>query len=142
MGFTIDTDFFITFSILKRTSSSSSSVPKPCGLKFAPTGLANLLFNIMLISANTDWESQAINALNDVLKIENKEGVAKNVILFVGDGMGISTINAARIYKGQKQGNTGEETVLEWEKFPNSAFSKVNIRLNDQATVLIIITRD
>jgi len=29
---------------------------------------------------------------------------AKNVILFIGDGMGISTITAARIYAGQKKG--------------------------------------
>ena len=29
---------------------------------------------------------------------------AKNVILFIGDGMGISTITAARIYAGQKRG--------------------------------------
>ncbi|XP_048742887.1 alkaline phosphatase, tissue-nonspecific isozyme-like isoform X2 [Ostrea edulis] len=39
--------------------------------------------------------------------------------------MGLSTINAARIYKGQKQGNPGEETVLEFEKFPHVALSKV-----------------
>ena len=37
---------------------------------------------------------------------------AKNVILFIGDGMGISTITAARIYAGQKLGQTGEEYVL------------------------------
>jgi alkaline phosphatase len=45
--------------------------------------------------------------------------------MFIGDGMGLSTTNAARIYKGQSQGNTGEETILEFEKFPYAAFSKV-----------------
>ena len=29
------------------------------------------------------------------------EGVAKNVILFVGGGMGVSTVTASRIYKAQ-----------------------------------------
>ena len=29
------------------------------------------------------------------------EGVAKNVILFVGRGMGVSTVTASRIYKAQ-----------------------------------------
>jgi alkaline phosphatase len=37
------------------------------------------------------------------------DGVAKNVILFVGDGMGISTITAARILEGQLRGESGEE---------------------------------
>ena len=37
------------------------------------------------------------------------EPKAKNVILFIGDGMGISTITAARIYEAQKRGETGEE---------------------------------
>lgn len=49
---------------------------------------------------------------------------AKNVILFVGDGMGISTITAARIYEGQKRGQTGEENQLSFEKFPQSALVK------------------
>ena len=46
---------------------------------------------------------------------------AKNVILFLGDGMGISTITAARIYAGQLQGATGEEYSLAFETFPNLA---------------------
>ena len=29
------------------------------------------------------------------------EGVAKNVILFVGSGMGVATVTASRIYKAQ-----------------------------------------
>ena len=50
---------------------------------------------------------------------------AKNVVMFVGDGMGISTVTAARILKGQKAGKTGEETVLAWEDFSSIALSKV-----------------
>ena len=46
---------------------------------------------------------------------------AKNVILFVGDGMGISTLTAARILKGQRAGNPGEEGYLSFEEFPYSA---------------------
>ena len=33
---------------------------------------------------------------------------AKNVILFIGDGMGVSTVTAMRIYAGQKRGQSGE----------------------------------
>lgn len=49
---------------------------------------------------------------------------AKNVIIFIGDGMGISTITAARIYDGQSKGMTGEENQLSFEKFPNVALVK------------------
>jgi alkaline phosphatase len=49
---------------------------------------------------------------------------AKNVILFVGDGMGISTITAARIYDGQSRGEPGEENSLSFESFPNVALIK------------------
>jgi alkaline phosphatase len=49
---------------------------------------------------------------------------ARNVILFVGDGMGISTVTAARIYVGQSLGLDGESYQLAMEKLPWSAFSK------------------
>ena len=49
---------------------------------------------------------------------------AKNVILFVGDGMGISTVTAARILEGQLRGESGEENQLSFEKFPYVALSK------------------
>jgi len=53
-----------------------------------------------------------------------KAAQAKNVILFIGDGMGVSTVTAARIYAGQKLGQTGEEYVLPFETFDNVALVK------------------
>ena len=49
---------------------------------------------------------------------------ARNVILFVGDGMGISTVTAARIFDGQSQGKTGEEHSLAFDDFPHVALVK------------------
>ncbi|MBT8065617.1 MAG: alkaline phosphatase, partial [Gammaproteobacteria bacterium] len=49
---------------------------------------------------------------------------AKNVILFIGDGMGVSTVTAARIFDGQSRGLHGEEHVLSFEQFPNVALVK------------------
>ncbi len=51
-------------------------------------------------------------------------GRAKNVILFLGDGMSLTTVAAARILEGQRHGNPGEENLLSWERFPATAFSK------------------
>lgn len=51
-------------------------------------------------------------------------GKAKNVILFVGDGMSLATVAAARILDGQRKGASGEENMLGWEAFPHTALSK------------------
>ena len=51
-------------------------------------------------------------------------GRAKNVIVFLGDGMSLTTVAAARIFDGQRAGGTGEEHLLSWEHFPQTAFSK------------------
>jgi len=71
---------------------------------------------------------------------------AKNVILFVGDGMGVSTITAARIFEGQKNGmygtlgsgsySAGEQNLLSFEQFPYAALSRtysVNQQVSDSA---------
>ncbi|MDA5192536.1 alkaline phosphatase [Govanella unica] len=47
-----------------------------------------------------------------------------NVILFIGDGMGVSTLTAMRILAGQLEGKPGEETVLPWETYPHLALIK------------------
>lgn len=51
---------------------------------------------------------------------------AKNVIMFLGDGMPIATVAAARILKGQRQGKTGEESSLSFERFPYTGLSRVS----------------
>ncbi len=49
---------------------------------------------------------------------------ARNVILFVGDGMGIATVTAARILEGQRRGASGEENQLAFETLPFTALAK------------------
>ena len=49
---------------------------------------------------------------------------ANNLVLVVGDGMGITTLTAARIFAGQQQGLDGEEFRLSFEAMPNSALIK------------------
>jgi alkaline phosphatase len=51
-------------------------------------------------------------------------GRAKNVIVFLGDGMSLPTVAAARILEGQRKGGSGEENRLSWENFPATALSK------------------
>lgn len=44
-------------------------------------------------------------------------------------GMGVSTVSAARILRGQMEGGSGEETMLAMDTFPYVALSKVTIIL-------------
>ncbi len=70
-------------------------------------------------------------------------GKAKNVILFLGDGMSLTTVAAARIFEGQRKGSSGEENLLSWEHFPATAFSKtynVDSQTPDSAGTMTAIT--
>lgn len=49
---------------------------------------------------------------------------ARNLVLFVGDGMGIATVSAARILAGQRAGKAGEDHALSFEQFGHSALVK------------------
>ncbi|WP_438970673.1 alkaline phosphatase [Methylophaga sp.] len=72
---------------------------------------------------NNAWYQNASRTLaqKPVFKPETK---AQNIILFVGDGMGISTVTAARILDGQNKGHSGEENQLSFESFPFTGLAK------------------
>jgi len=62
---------------------------------------------------------QAQQALEHALaRQELNTNIAKNVIVFIADGMGVSTVTAARILAG------GERHQLSFDKFPHVAYSK------------------
>jgi alkaline phosphatase len=92
------------------------------------------------------WLSSGQANIKAAEKLSPNKTYAKNVILFVGDGMGVSTVTAARIYEGQlKEGNRGgEENSLSFEKLPHLALSKtysVNQQTSDSApTMTAMIT--
>ncbi|NWZ23099.1 PPBT protein, partial [Asarcornis scutulata] len=83
------------------------------------------------------WRQQAQETLRDALRLQRlNQNVAKNLILFLGDGMGVSTVTAARILKGQLQNRKGEESLLEMDKFPYVALAKTyntNAQVPDSA---------
>ena len=55
---------------------------------------------------------------------QRTNSAARNIILFIGDGMGVSTVTATRIFDGQAQGMSGEEHLLVCETFPHVALVK------------------
>jgi alkaline phosphatase len=72
----------------------------------------------------TDWYAGGQAALDVARQLEPVNQRARNVIFFVGDGMGVSTVTAARILEGQLKGGHGEENVLSFERLPYLALSK------------------
>lgn len=70
------------------------------------------------------WVQDGRAALAAAKKLNPNLKGAKNVILFVGDGMGISTITGSRIFEGQQKGIDGERNQLAFEKLPYVALSK------------------
>ncbi|KAM3958782.1 alkaline phosphatase [Aphomia sociella] len=64
------------------------------------------------------WRDLAKTELEEALNLKWNEGTAKNVIIFIGDGMGPNTVTATRIYKG------GESHRLVYETFPHVGLLK------------------
>ena len=80
-----------------------------------------------------EWFAAGANAVNANKRSLPNPLPARNVILFVGDGMGISTVTAARILEGQLQGRDGEFNRLSFEKLDNLALS-VTASANQQTS--------
>lgn len=93
----------------------------------SPT-VAQLGNNDILNNTNNDWYVDSAykveKAEASVEEIIAEKGAAKNIILFVGDGMGVSTVTAARILDGQNKGMLGEENELSFDKFPFAGLAK------------------
>ena len=96
-------------------------------------GDKSTVFDKMILSIFTarDYAADGQEELRQALNVEKNWRTAKNVILFIGDGLGMSTHTASRIYKGQLQGLPGEEEKLQWEKFPHSGLIKVYYTLKE-----------
>ncbi|MFZ5876054.1 MAG: alkaline phosphatase [Nitrospirota bacterium] len=71
-----------------------------------------------------DWYNAGKDFIREGKRVQPERGRAKNVILFVGDGMGVSTVTASRILDGQMNGQPGEENRLFFETLPYLALSK------------------
>jgi alkaline phosphatase len=88
--------------------------------------LIALCFNAQLAIAENQqtWIKDGQAALAAAKKLQPINTKAKNVILFVGDGMGVSTVTGGRIFEGQQRGVDGERHQLAFEKLPYLALSK------------------
>ena len=102
------------------------------------------VFPVKRVESPDTWRADGWSAIDAAKRLKVRNGKAKNVILFLGDGLGVSTMTAARIFEGQLRGESGEENRLSWEEFPYTALSKTysaNQQNSDSApTMSAIVT--
>jgi alkaline phosphatase len=108
-------------------------------MAFATLGVA-----VAVGAAEGGWEAEGRAAVQRIRASTPAKGPARNVILFVGDGMGVSTVTAARILEGQLRGRPGEENLLSFERLPHTALAKTyntNQQVPDSAgTMTALVT--
>lgn len=125
--------FALTASAMALTGCVYISVDKvDAGESSSPAAQAELPSPLPAHQLQNPWYKDASSRVASTQSPQN----AKNVVLFVGDGMGISTITAARILAGQQAGNSGEENRLSFETFPETGLIKtynVNSQTPDSA---------
>ncbi|XP_039756704.1 membrane-bound alkaline phosphatase-like [Pararge aegeria] len=82
------------------------------------------------------WYEDARAAIAARRPLARGGGAARNVVLFLGDGMSVPTLAAARALLGQRAGRPGEEAQLAFEAFPSVGLAKtycVNAQTADSA---------
>ena len=102
--------------------------------------------SLSLVNEDNHWFKAAAQKVEQnrliVETIKNHKGAAKNIILFVGDGMSLTTVTASRIFEGQQQGLLGEENNLSFDDFPFSGLAKtyaVDTQVPDSASTMTAI---
>jgi alkaline phosphatase len=109
----LNNDWFIDAAAL--VSENKNTWLDATGSKSEQSNLSGAM-QVTSYSANTPTQQTAL--------IQQLKGSAKNVILFVGDGMGVSTVTASRILEGQLKGQLGEENSLSFDQFPFTGLAK------------------
>jgi hypothetical protein len=84
------------------------------------------------------WVEEARAAIRKRQARSGGRGRARNVIMFLGDGMSVPTLAAARALLGQHRQRPGEEAHLSFEQFPAVGLAKVLTII----IILLMITLD
>jgi len=103
-------------SLVACNNSNDQNAVKTLSLEDIATNTSNSWY----LEAEANIEATRAN----FTRLAATRGGAKNIILFVGDGMGVSTLTASRILEGQQKGMPGEENKLSFENFPFVGLAK------------------
>ncbi|KAH9632369.1 hypothetical protein HF086_011869 [Spodoptera exigua] len=70
------------------------------------------------------WNDEAQAGIKARLERLQTASKARNVVMFLGDGMSVPTLAAARALLGQRRGDTGEEAQMTFDTFPTVGLIK------------------
>ncbi len=93
-------------------------------------------------STTQQYRQQAQAELEVRKNAAERPAHARNVIIFIGDGMGISTLTAARILAGEAAGVDGESFVTAMDRLDHAALVKTyshNAQVSDSASTATAI---
>lgn len=108
--------------MLKHSPSIALTIALALGLGACGDSSENELLS--KLPNDSQWWQGAQKSMQQMHEHKANRRRAKNVILFVGDGMSIPTITAARIFDGQSRGEDGESNQLSFDQLPYSALIK------------------
>ena len=74
-----------------------------------------------------NWWQVGQDILNYRLSLVPVTSVAKNVIIFIGDGMGVATEAAARFLVAQRKGVHPIDGKFSWDDLPYTGVARVKI---------------
>lgn len=104
---------------------------------------AMAVFSVMASAETGAYDADGKAHLAAALKRQPNPAKPKNIILFIGDGMGINSVTAGRIFAGQMHGGTGITNDLAFETLPYTGFSRthsVDQYVTDSANGISAIT--
>ncbi len=107
-----------------------------CCATLTGVGLAQTGGALSMPQTSDPYYALGQQTLEQMLAVQPNTDEAKNVIIFVADGAGPTTVTATRILAGQIKGMMGEENILPYETFPNVALIKTyntNAQVPDSA---------
>ncbi len=110
--------------MMKRMNFINTLLATAIGATLMGVAQADVELTSSVKESPAKWYADGKNAVETAEHLRSNKHRAKNVILFVADGMGMSTATAARILEGQMRGETGEENQLSFETLPYVALSK------------------
>ncbi|XP_032670591.1 alkaline phosphatase-like [Odontomachus brunneus] len=108
---------YIFFGYLLTSLKCESNKKMKCLVVYFAVYLCKFL-GATAIEDSRHWHDLADKELEESLSYRWNTKKAKNVILFLGDGMSVDTITASRIYRA------GETSRLAWEHFPHIGILK------------------
>ena len=103
-------------------------------LALAVVSTAAVAQDLQQVGSETFTNAQSLIA--DRVAYEPNTNPAKNIILFIADGMGVGTNYGIRLFEGQQMGLLGEEHNLPHDLFPHSSLIKtynINAQTPDSA---------